>query len=100
MHHTTTTTTTAIRQTLTTKDLLSVLGPSNYTRLQKKTGYHRTHIGRVLKGQAKASIDCLRALSRASGVSVDDILSFIDAVNKARLAMVVEVVEVTEKVEE
>lgn len=48
-------------------------GDINYRQIAVATGYDSAHIYRVLKGQAKPSVDCLRALAVAMEVDMGEL---------------------------
>ena len=46
----------------------------NRGELARMTGYHRSHISRVLSGHRRPSIACTVSLSTALGVSIEEFL--------------------------
>lgn len=41
--------------------------------LANQTGYHKSHISRVFRGKTTPSIDCLKAISTALGITMDEL---------------------------
>jgi hypothetical protein len=59
------------------------MATGNYTLIAKCLGRVRVHVGRALQGKAKFGIDTLRDLSLITGVSIDDIVKYIEGFKKA-----------------
>jgi plasmid maintenance system antidote protein VapI len=49
----------------------------NASELARKTGYHRSHILRVIRGETSGSVKCLSEISKVLGMSVDHIIRMI-----------------------
>jgi transcriptional regulator with XRE-family HTH domain len=47
------------------------------TELAARLGYHASHVGRVLKGQASPGLGMAKALAKELGISVDKMLRII-----------------------
>lgn len=58
-------------------DLLhSQLG--NFARIAQSTGISRAHVSRVLRGRSGVTLECLKRISAACDVGLDDIVWYID----------------------
>lgn len=52
----------------------------NFHELARDTGYARQHLSRVIKGQGGYSDACARSIAAALGVTVGDLVTYLDSI--------------------
>lgn len=57
--------------------LEQLLGPGNYGRIAKKSGYTRQHVGRVLRAENGTTLESARTIATAAGVTIDQLHEYI-----------------------
>jgi len=60
-----------------------ILGSGNYRKIAQRIGQDHRNVARVLGGKApRPSADTLRKISSASGVSLDEVMWYIETVRR------------------
>jgi transcriptional regulator with XRE-family HTH domain len=54
------------------------IGPGNYHRLARATGYTPQHVSRVLRGKVGASFVAANRIANAAGVTLDELYAYIE----------------------
>jgi transcriptional regulator with XRE-family HTH domain len=60
------------------------LGPGNYRRIGRLSGFSHQHISSALRGENGLSLDSAAMIARAAGVSLDNLHRYIRGVRRER----------------
>ena len=58
-------------------EIIQRLGPGNYRRISRKSGFTPQHVSRVLRGVTGARLDAAAKIADAAGVSLDQLWRYI-----------------------
>lgn len=59
------------------RQLISLLGPGNYHRIARGSGYTPQYISRVLRGKIGVRFHGAAVIAEAAGVTLDELWNFI-----------------------
>lgn len=68
----------------TMKEVRFALGPGNYRKIARDTGYAAQHITRVLKKQSGVSLECACDIADSARVTLDQLRDFLEEVEAGK----------------